>query len=208
MGEMEGSVSGAIHYDNVAPSLLGGLQLILGDAQNLASKISYPLPSFDAWRWVVCYPGTSLSTAEARAAMPSHYTRADALTYGQSLAGFVHACHIGDPQLASSLMRDVIAEPYRAPLIPGLDALRAYERAHPEVLASGISGAGPTLFGVTSSDADAERLCAWMRETLITAPSGFAAVCRVDSRGARLIDGIVGDVVGDVADDVASEGAL
>ena len=185
MGTLEGSVSGSVHYDNVAPSYLGGLQLIMGEGEPL----SYTLPHFAEWRWVLCYPGTSLSTSEARGALPSAYPLSDCLSYGRSLAGFVHACHVGDEGLAARLMRDVIAEPYRAPLIQGLGALRAYEAEREGVLASGISGAGPTLFGVARTSGEAEALEAWMRDALIQGPEGFTLICELDPHGAREVRG-------------------
>lgn len=63
MGELEGRISGSVHYDNVAPCYLGGLQLIL--EQN--DIICQPVPAFDDWYWVMAYPGIKVSTAQARA---------------------------------------------------------------------------------------------------------------------------------------------
>lgn len=54
MGELEGRISGSVHYDNVAPCYLGGLQLML-EAQEI---ISQPVPCFDEWLWVMAYPGS------------------------------------------------------------------------------------------------------------------------------------------------------
>lgn len=184
MGAMEGRVSGSIHYDNVAPSYLGGLQLIMLEGE----QRSVPLPSFESWRWVLTYPGVSLSTAQARGALPPHYPLADCISYGRALAGFVHACHSGDEALAGRLMRDVIAEPYRAPLIPGLASLRAYAADQEEVLATGISGAGPTLFGLVKSEAAAEKLADWMRAQLIASEAGFTVTCTLDALGARALE--------------------
>ena len=45
MGELEGQISGSIHYDNVAPCYLGGLQLMIEEE----GVISQPAPSFDSW---------------------------------------------------------------------------------------------------------------------------------------------------------------
>lgn len=63
MGEMEGRISGSIHYDNVAPCYLGGIQLMLEEN----GIISQQIPAFDEWLWVLAYPGIKVSTAEARA---------------------------------------------------------------------------------------------------------------------------------------------
>ena len=61
MGEMEGRISGSIHYDNVAPCYLGGMQLMIEEN----GIISQQVPGFDEWLWVLAYPGIKVSTAEA-----------------------------------------------------------------------------------------------------------------------------------------------
>jgi homoserine kinase len=186
MGALEGELSGGVHYDNVAPSYLGGLQLMSSEGEGDEAPLCVRLPSFDAWRWVLCYPGVSLSTAEARAVMPSHYPLRDCLSYGRRLATFVHASHEGLEDLAASRLHDVLAEPYRAPLIKGLAELK--ERVK-ELggLAAGISGAGPTLFAVARGDEQAATLEAWMREHLEQGPEAFTLICEIDHQGARLL---------------------
>ena len=69
MGELEGRVSGSVHFDNVAPCYLGGMQLILEQE----GYISQGVPGFDDWLWVMAYPGIKVSTAEARAILPAQY---------------------------------------------------------------------------------------------------------------------------------------
>ncbi len=115
MGELEGRISGSIHYDNVAPCFLGGMQLMIEEN----GIISQQMPGFDEWLWVLAYPGIKVSTAEARAILPAQYRRQDCIAHGRHLAGFIHACYSRQPQLAAALMKDVIAEPYRARLLPG-----------------------------------------------------------------------------------------
>ena len=66
MGELEGRISGSIHYDNVAPCYLGGVQFMVQSLGNICQK----LPFFDNWYWVLAYPGIEVSTAEARAILP------------------------------------------------------------------------------------------------------------------------------------------
>ncbi|MEY8199686.1 MAG: homoserine kinase, partial [Colwellia sp.] len=52
-GEMEAQISGSLHYDNVAPCLLGGLQLMVPDSD----VISRVLPGFNDCFYVMAYPG-------------------------------------------------------------------------------------------------------------------------------------------------------
>ncbi|WP_298718297.1 homoserine kinase [uncultured Oceanisphaera sp.] len=181
MGELEGQISGSIHYDNVAPCHFGGMQLVLDDA----GVVSQTLPSFDDWYWVLCYPGISVSTSAARSILPTQYRRQDCLTYGRRLAGFVHASHTGQEPVAAAMLKDVIAEPYRAQLIPGFDAVRE-QAASMGALATGISGSGPTVFCVLKDLSQAEKLKGWLAEHFIQNQDGFCHICKIDAEGARV----------------------
>ncbi|MGL9719825.1 homoserine kinase [Symbiopectobacterium sp.] len=180
MGELEGRISGSVHYDNVAPCFLGGIQLMI--EQN--GIISQPVPAFDDWLWVMAYPGIKVSTAEARAILPAQYRRQDCISHGRYLAGFIHACHTRQPALAAALMQDVIAEPYRTRLLPGFAEAR---QAANDIgaLACGISGSGPTLFSVCDDMEKAQRLASWLQDNYLQNDEGFVHICRLDTTGAR-----------------------
>ncbi len=180
MGEMEGRISGSVHYDNVAPCYLGGLQLMLEEN----GIISQPVPAFDDWLWVMAYPGIKVSTAEARAILPAQYRRQDCISHGRYLAGFIHACHTRQPALAAKLMKDVIAEPYRTRLLPGFSQAR---QAAQEIgaLACGISGSGPTLFAICDRPDTAQRMAHWLEANYLQNDEGFVHICRLDTAGAR-----------------------
>lgn len=180
MGELEGRISGGIHYDNVAPCFQGGLQLILQEN----GMISQRVPGFDEWLWVMAYPGINISTAEARAILPAHYAKQDCISHGRYLAGFIHACHTQQPELAAKLMKDVIAEPYRSGLLPGFaEARQTAERMG--ALACGISGSGPALFAVCDDRANAHCLADWLHQHYLQNEEGFVHLCHLDTVGAR-----------------------
>ncbi|MDN5279054.1 MAG: homoserine kinase [Clostridiales bacterium] len=182
MGEIEGRVSGSIHYDNVAPAFLGGLQLML----NANHKLCDSIPVFDSWFWVIAYPGTSLNTSKMRALLPEKYGRADLIRYGQYLSGFIHASYKQNEKLAAEMLVDVVAEPYRSPHIPGyLPAKCALSELG--VLASGISGSGPTIFAVADSKEVAQRAEDWLKKNYLTSKGGFVRICKIDRRGARVV---------------------
>ncbi len=182
MGKLEGQISGSIHYDNVAPCALGGLQLMVEQE----AIISQAIPHFENWYWVVAYPGISISTSEARAILPGQYRRSDLISFGKHLAGFIHASYSKQPELAASLLTDVVAEPYRASLIPGFKAARQLS-IDSGALAMGISGSGPTLFMVSDDLAQANRLARWLGDNFIQNSDGFVHVCKLDAQGARVL---------------------
>lgn len=182
MGELEGRISGSVHYDNVAPCFLGGMQLMIEEN----GIISQSVPCFDDWLWVLAYPGIKVSTAQARAILPAQYRRQDCISHGRHLAGFIHACYTRQPQLAAKLMQDVIAEPYRAKLLPGFDKARQGV-ADIGALASGISGSGPTLFALCDNLETAQRTADWLGQHYLQNQEGFVHICRLDTAGARVL---------------------
>ncbi|NCO72278.1 MULTISPECIES: homoserine kinase [Shewanella] len=182
MGEFEGKISGSVHYDNVAPCYLGGMQLMLNSDKQACATI----PSFDNWYWVVAYPGISLSTAKMRALLPLQYDKSVAIDFGRYLSAFVHASYQQDAVLAIEMLKDVLAEPYRAAAIPGYTDARA-ALTDLGMLTTGISGSGPTLFSVTDDLATAEKAKVWLMEHYISEPGGFAHICKLDQLGTRCV---------------------
>ncbi|MDF2184416.1 homoserine kinase [Grimontia hollisae] len=181
MGEMEAAISGSLHYDNVAPCYLGGLQLMVEQM----GIISQQVPCFDEWYWVMAYPGIKVPTAEARAILPAQYRRQDVINHGRHLAGFIHGCYSGQPQLAASMIKDVVAEPYREKLLPGFAEARHYAD-DAGALATGISGSGPTLFSITDDMAVAERVARWLQDHYVQNEEGFVHICRLDVKGSTV----------------------
>lgn len=178
MGECEGQISGSVHYDNVAPSYLGGLTLMTG----LASPVCQSLPFIKDWYWTVCYSGLSVSTAAARDILPKTISLSDTLIFGKQLSVFVNALHTQDASLAAKMMNDVIAEPHRKSLLPYFDEAREFA-ANNGALAFGISGSGPTVFAVTNNQDNANEIAQWLQAHYVQNEFGFSHVCRIPEQG-------------------------
>lgn len=180
-GEAESRASGALHLDNVAPALLGGLQLITpgGGAQAL------PFPG--RLRLVIASPSLQLNTKEARAALPAFVPLSLAVAHAQQLGAFLNALHGDDGDSLRRSFRDLLAEPPRAPLVPGFRAVQAAAFAQ-GAWACTFSGAGPALFAVAE-----EGTCAAIAEAMrgAWASAGVACLtrlCRLDPEGARILE--------------------
>ena len=180
MGKLEGQISGSVHFDNVAPSYLGGLQLMVEQGNTLTTS----LPTFDDWYWVIAYSGVKVSTAESREIMPKQVDLKTALKFGQNIASFVDASHRGDGELAASLLVDIIAEPVRGGIIPKFIENKQ-AMLDLGAMASGISGSGPTLFAVTDNLTKAEQLALYLQDNYIQNDDGFSHICKLDNQGAR-----------------------
>lgn len=138
--EAESKVSGR-HLDNIAPVLLGGIVLVR--SLDPIDVIRLPVPT--GLRIVLAHPAQRLSTAESRRALPATIPRAIVTHQLAQVAAMVAACYADDLSLFGRALDDRIAEPARAPLLPGFtDAKRAALGAG--ALGASISGAGPTAF--------------------------------------------------------------
>jgi len=137
----EAVASGAVHVDNIAPSLFGGLVLTVGiDHPNVKS---IPVPP--GIRCVLVHPHMSLSTKEARRILRPSIELGDVIWQCANLAGFLTGCFTNDLQLIRESLQDVVIEPQRKLLIPGFEAVQGAARAR-GALGCSISGAGPTVF--------------------------------------------------------------
>ncbi|AZP36257.1 Homoserine kinase [Candidatus Annandia adelgestsuga] len=178
MGKLEGYISGSIHYDNIAPCYLGGCQLILKEGKIISQNI----PNFNHWLWVMAYPGTKLSTSKSRSILPLYYSKNDCVNHSKYLSGFIHSCYTKQSKLAIKLMKDIIAEPYRNPLLPFFSKVRKNIKKI-GALTCGISGSGPTIFAVCDNIKKAYNISNWFKKNYLQNKEGFVHICRLSKKG-------------------------
>jgi homoserine kinase len=152
----ESQVAGR-HADNLAPSVLGGLVLV----RSLDPLDCIRLPAPTGLFVVLVHPHMELRTAEGRAALPAEVPRPVVVHQMAQTAAIVAACCLGDLALLGRAIDDRLAEPARAPLLPGFaEAKRAAARSG--ALGCSISGSGPTAFAFAQDRATAEQVAAAM----------------------------------------------
>jgi homoserine kinase len=168
------------HLDNIAPSLLGGIVLVR--SIDPIDIVRLPIP--DGLRIVLAHPAQRLRTSDARGVLPSSLPRAVALHQMAQVAAIVAACYSNDLALLGRSIDDRIAEPARAPLLPGF--LAAKEAAMTAgALGASISGAGPTAFALVAGEEVAARVAAAMRDAYARAGvESSTRVTYVDPNGA------------------------
>jgi len=187
MAELEGSLSGSIHYDNVAPCFLGGLQLITGVTKQPVQQI----PVFDSWYWVAAYPGTQLNTQASRAVLPKQVDLKLSVRFAQQLATFISASEQGNARLAAEVFSDLLVEPYRQHLIPHLSDFKRCAKEYGAITSS-ISGAGPTTFAVFEDLQTAKNFEGWCLGYFQQTPEAFVHVCQIDKNGVIITENEVG----------------
>jgi homoserine kinase len=128
------------HPDNVAAALLGGVTVAwtaAGGAQAL--RLSDPPVEL-----IAVVAADELSTERARAALPAQVAHGDAVHTAARAALLVAALEHGRADAIRDALDDRLHEPYRAPLVPLLGAVR--ERlAGSAALGATLSGAGPSV---------------------------------------------------------------
>lgn len=137
--EMEG------HPDNVAPALLGGI--IVSVFQD--SKVYYlridPPPTLNT---IVAVPEFHLSTHSAREVLPKQVSLKDAVFNLSRSALLVAALCQNKLAMLKVAGNDVLHQPYRAKLIPGMNDVIS-EALKAGALNVTLSGAGPTVIALT-----------------------------------------------------------
>jgi homoserine kinase len=176
--------AGSAHGDNIAPCLYGGLVLVRH--ANPPDIVRLPVP--DGLVAVVVHPHLEIETAHARALLGDTVKLADAIQQWANLGAFVDALHRADFALLSRTLEDRVAEPRRAPLVPGFDTIKSAAMSA-GALGCSLSGSGPSMFALCRGDDRARRVAAAMTEAAVraigSAPETY--VSPIDARGARVV---------------------
>ncbi len=156
--EGEKYASGALHADNVAPSLLGGLvycpKALLPDA--------YCLPTPEGISSVLLHPEMQVDTAIQRKILARTYSLELWREQQSYLAGFIAGCEQNDPDLIRRCLKDVIIEPQRKSAVPCFDAVKA-AALKSNALGCSLSGSGPGIFALCL-DAEAQNAATAMEQ--------------------------------------------
>jgi homoserine kinase len=180
----EQAASGAVHADNIAPCLFGGLTLVV--SLHPVRCVSIPAPA--EIRTVLIHPRLRIDTKNSRSILRSEIPLADHVKQSANLGAFIAGCYGNDLEMIKHSLSDLIIEPQRAPLITGFKEVKAAAMAC-GAIGAGISGSGPSVFAwVPSSEAAAQ-----VRQAMIDAFKSHG-LTEVDSwispisrRGATII---------------------
>ena len=140
------------HPDNVAPAVFGGFTVSAPRLEGGYATAVLALPS--RWRLLFGVPTFALPTETARAALPVTVHREDAVRTAARTALWALAVARDEPELLRTASIDVLHEPYRESLVPGLRDVRAALRAA-GAHAAFLSGAGPSVGAVVDEATEA-----------------------------------------------------
>lgn len=181
--EGERAASGAIHADNVAPSLFGGLTLIR--STDPIDVINIPYPKLFC---VLIHPDIKVETKYARSVLATHLSLHQFVQQSAHLASFIAGCFQQDIELIKRSCKDFVIEEQRAHLIPGFyDVQNAALKAN--AVACSISGSGPSIFALAANEQD----CKLIKDAMILAfnKNGISKldswISPINQIGARII---------------------
>ena len=183
---MEGEQAGcgAIHPDNVSPSLFGGF--ILARSAQPPDIVRLPVP--DGLACAVLHPHIEVETGAARKLLGDQVPLAIATRQWANVGALVAALYSNDMELLSRSLVDHVAEPKRMSLVPGFhDVKVAAIRAG--ALGCSLSGSGPSIFALTATLSTAWEAGAAMKRAFEDASVAGADlwVSPVGRQGARVV---------------------
>ena len=179
----EGLGADGAHPDNIAPAICGGFVLVRHP--NPPDIVRLPVPK--GLTVVLVHPDIEIETRKARELLGTTVPLSDAVKQWANLGAFVDGLHRGDFALISRSLVDSIAEPRRAPLIPGLASIKK-AATDAGALGCSISGSGPSIFALCRDRAIAERVAPAMTAA-VTAAIGTSQtyISSISTRGARVV---------------------
>jgi len=130
------------HPDNASACWMGGLTV---SRMSWSAKVQVAsIRPKGKWPLLLAVPERSLSTEEARRALPAQYSRDDAVANVQNSMLLLAAFTQGRPDLLPAALEDRLHQPYRAALCSLLPSLLALTGRN-GVLGAVLSGAGPSV---------------------------------------------------------------
>jgi homoserine kinase len=146
------------HPDNVAACVLGSVVASAIDSHGAARAVRIEWP--ERYGVAVVVPDFPLPTSEARAVLPSSYSKEDTVFSVQRAALLIAALATGTTSAFPAALEDRLHQPYRARLVPGLEEILRLRA--PGLLGCCLSGAGPSI--LVFYERGSEQVCDLMRQ--------------------------------------------
>ena len=174
--------SGVKHADNVAPCIYGGITLIRSVFP--LDIISIPAPTLFV---TVVHPQIEVRTSDARQILRTEVLLKDAIKQWGNIAGLVAGFMKQDYALIGRSLEDVLIEPVRSILIPGFaEVKKACKEAG--ALGGGISGSGPSLFMLSTTEETAIHVKKIMQDVYLNIGlEHFTYITTVNTTGCTIL---------------------
>lgn len=167
------------HPDNAAPAAFGGFTVARPDGSYQRFRVASKL------KFALLIPGYEVRTADARRVLPKQLPYKDAVRSAANSAAIAAAFASANYKSLPGCFEDFLHQPYRAPLVPGLDKVIA-AGVKAGALGGWLSGSGSTIACITLGDA--AKVAAAMKKAF---GSGDATIltATADNRGVVVSGG-------------------
>jgi homoserine kinase len=171
-----------VHYDNIGPSMLGGLNVV----RSTEPLEILELPTPEDLIIAIAKPNVIIKTEEAKKLIPKDLPLQTAIKQFGQIAGLVTGSLNNDIALMGRSVDDYIATPYRAGLIPKFNEarIRAIEAG---AAGFNISGSGPAMFALCDGLETAQAVISALKELYADDPGATFFLTKPDKQGTRLI---------------------
>jgi homoserine kinase len=145
--EMAATIEG--HPDNVAPAVMGGMQLVITEQAEEGQRLfTVPVNVPSDLHAVIFVPDVKISTEDARAVLPETVTIADAVHNMARVGLLVASMATNHPEFLTVATQDRLHQPYRHQLFT---PMKVIFKAALDAGALGVflSGSGSTILALT-----------------------------------------------------------
>ncbi|TVP99697.1 MAG: homoserine kinase [Balneolaceae bacterium] len=145
--EGEIAASGTPHADNVAAALIGGFILVKNHLPPDVISLYTP----EDLHCTIIHPAIEIQTKNSRKILKKQVSLEKAVKQWGNVGGLIAGLYTSDYNLIGRSLHDEIIEPVRSLLIPGFNEMKkaALETG---ALGCSISGSGPSLFALSTSE--------------------------------------------------------
>ena len=133
------------HADNIAPSLLGGVQIVVSSDERVTTS---PVPVPQGLTAVLYIPDMSIDTTAARTVLPKTVARRDVVYNLGRVALLINALATGRWQDLKSGTEDRLHQPAREFLFPAMKVI-IHAALEAGALGAFLSGSGSTVLALT-----------------------------------------------------------
>ncbi len=182
-GVGEKASAGAIHYDNVAASVLGGFVIVRTNPLDII-KIDPPANL----RMVIGVPHLKVpkkKTKVSRGVIPKKINFTDSILNLSNASAIVAGFMNKDSELIGKSIKDVIVEPARKQLIPGFSKVKE-NALKAGALGVTISGAGPSVIAFSNSSGNLKKISRAISKGFISAKIQSQTIICKPSIGASI----------------------
>ena len=180
-GSGEKASAGAVHYDNVAASVLGGFVIVKTNPLDVI-RIDPPANL----RMCVAVPIINVpkkKTKVLRGIVPKKIKLSDSILNLSNAAAIVAGFMKKDSEIIGNSIKDVIVEPARQHMIPGFAQVKE-NAIKAGALGVTISGAGPSVIAFSKSSANLKKISLYMTKGFTSVNTKSQTVICKSSKGA------------------------